>query len=360
METLSTKNTSVLIAASADCGDLYGEDEERKNRFESRVRSSKSIVHRLIRERVRVPDPRINEVDDLQIQELKDAFDVASKGASSELPLDAFVFHYIGHGQLFNNQLYLYNKDTKASDPSERGIPISVIHDEIGRVPALVKIAIFDCCNSGAALVGLKHDTFPAKFVDERPELCGTYGIAAAPAGLPAWIPANYRETAFTKCMRDVLQNGIDNFEFLISLDDFFRSVRQLMNERQHGRVLRVSSVDDERIAICANPACAPENMSIEALEALKGLGMENRQEIQNLDTRLAQQRERIDEEIRRVSSLGKDLNTLERDFNDHCQTVKSDIRNLTDEIKQSRSRTFIMLVLVVLVMLAFAFLNRP
>ena len=126
-------------------------------------------------------------------------------------------------------------------------------------IRAKTKFIVLDCCFGGGGLEAL-----PANFsqTDLRSEinLLGSFAVASAGKNVKALVPEASNYTAFSGTVCDVIEKGIEFAGALLSIDEVFREVRRIMLESSYPVPIRVSSIDDDLIALAPNRRFIPEN----------------------------------------------------------------------------------------------------
>jgi hypothetical protein len=145
------------------------------------------------------------------------------------------LIYYTGHGVRENGSLYLTGNDTIRQSVLATGIKITDFHDIIKLGSNIDrKVVILDCCYSGLAIGGELGDDLSKLDVDI--DIHGTYTLASSPGNRVSKFDDEQRNTEFTGAFINILKNGLDNHNNIITLDNIYSKIRaDFVNRNNHG-----------------------------------------------------------------------------------------------------------------------------
>lgn len=252
----SSRTLAIIIGASKYEHLEYG-SEEVKIIFEKGVLNSASRLASVLTDELDIPAEKVKLLE-------SPSADVALKCLGEEIDedLDAVLFYFCGHGVLNDGKLYLGFSELTLEKPQIGGVLMREVLALIGKIKARTKFVVLDCCFGGGGI-----EEFPDNFSqsDLRSEinLLGSFSIASAGRSVRAIVPAGANYTAFSGTVCDVIERGIEFAGPLLSIDEFFREVRRRMIEANHPVPIRVSSIDDDLIALAPNRRYIPEDKQL-------------------------------------------------------------------------------------------------
>jgi hypothetical protein len=257
LKRIDTKKTLAIIIGAAKYENLEYGSEEVKNIFERGVQNSTTRIAAVLTDELEIPASQVRVLED-------PSTDVALRclGEGAEAELDALVFYFCGHGIMSSGDLYLGFRELVLDKPQIGGALMREVLDLIGKINAKTKFIVLDCCFGGGGI-----EQLPANFsqTDLRSEinLLGSFAIASAGPSVRAIVPAGSSYTAFSGTVCDVIEGGIEFAGPLLSIDEFFREVRRRMIEANFPVPIRVSSIDDDLIALAPNRRFIPEDKQL-------------------------------------------------------------------------------------------------
>jgi hypothetical protein len=156
---------------------------------------------------------------------------------------DVALFYFVGHGQLYGDELCLALTESPADGPRRRttGLPFADVREALSECDAHIKIVILDCCFSGIGTQ--RHNTLAAATdadevnVIDRASVTGAVTMAASAAYRTAWHEPHQNtgnsQTYFTKYLINTIEQGLpDHPEGLPLRAIFDRTADALARDR--------------------------------------------------------------------------------------------------------------------------------
>jgi Caspase domain len=314
--------------------------DEIKNLFEKGVSNSASRLAQCLISEVGISGSSVRHLESPSAQGL-----LSELAVESSQEVDCCIFFFCGHAILSKGSLYLGCRDLKPASPQVGGVHIKEIFDLIDKSTDGIKIIVLDCCYGGAAFHSME-DSFSISKMRSEINLMGSFAVASAGENVPALVPAGSDFTAFTGTACDILENGIEYSGPLISIDELFREIRRKMSEYGFTTPVRVSSIDDDLIAIAANPQFIPDNEKLRMQLNLQSERLQvygryfrksnesMREAIDNLRKQDAAMRDaltRVDKADEDLRSDVSSLSSLKSSFSDVSEELKSLSRSKID-----------------------------
>jgi hypothetical protein len=147
------------------------------------------------------------------------------------------VFYYVGHGGfLADREYFLVLRSTKKGREQFRGLRIRALAQLLKEhAPHHRVYLILDCCFAGEAVrefqsgelgLLLEKETFDAM------RATGTALLVAASKDEPAITPTGRRQTMFSECLMDVLEDGIPGKDEALSLSDVAEALQARIRDK--------------------------------------------------------------------------------------------------------------------------------
>lgn len=203
------------------------------------------------------------ELDNSAILEsIKDVSDEAT---------DTFLFYYAGHGIIGpDGSLFLGTRTSKYKNAELNSLEFEKIRVLIRACRAKRKILIIDSCFSGRALDLMGPEgTLLAAALDVESEIpAGIFAVASAPSNKAARDGPEFTE--YTKRLLSVLQNGIDGYPEVLTLDDIFGATERLVKIAGLPKPQRVQRQSAGRLRFAINQWISQSSKSKEIPELPK------------------------------------------------------------------------------------------
>ena len=146
------------------------------------------------------------------------------------------LIYYSGHGMLSNTEygLYLTTADTQSDELEIDGISIDNFNRYFKRSNAGIKIAILDCCHSGAIFNTMGD--MPSIIQANIKGFEGTYIMTSAAEDKPALFPAGDPKlpTYFTGKFIEVIRSGVEGASEYCSLRDIYDQIDSYCREHNN------------------------------------------------------------------------------------------------------------------------------
>ncbi len=257
LKRIDSKSSLAVIIGVGKYDNLVYPSVEIESLFENAVRNSVERVAGLFVEELGFPSAHVKLLLDPTVEE---ALKLIGSCAADDL--DAMVFYFCGHGVLSRGELYLGFRELDVKAVQIGGCLMSEILALLSQIKAKTKFIVLDCCFGGGGLEDLPMNFSPAELRSEI-NLLGSFSIASAGKNVQALVPEGANNTAFTGTVCDVVEEGIELAGQLMSIDEFFREVRRRMIEASYPVPIRVSSIDDDLIALAPNRRFIPESQQL-------------------------------------------------------------------------------------------------
>ncbi|MFI5186404.1 MAG: caspase family protein, partial [Chitinophagales bacterium] len=141
---------------------------------------------------------------------------------------ETLIIYFAGHGHRTDvKKLYLVAKNSKKIDDYLLGgIDFDFISNVVLRnATAKQKILILDACHSGIATQG-ENDML------QKIDVKGSYVLASSPGDEVSYFEKNSRNTYFTGVLLHALNEGIENSNEMIALDDLYEYSKDHLAEK--------------------------------------------------------------------------------------------------------------------------------
>jgi len=235
--------------------------------------------------------------------------------ASRRQDIQTLIIYFAGHGHRTDiKKLSLIAADTeKMGDEIIGGIDFDFIANRIMKNSlATQKILVLDSCHSGIATQGTEDllKNFDVK---------GSYILASSPADDVSYFERNARHTFFTGALLDVLENGIDNTNEMLALDDLRSYTTEVFLEKKfpHPDARSDLNIPPSDFFIARNPSFSSEKLKWRAYNLFRDGKLEDAlDELRKLvkrfpeDENLRKQFEECETELS-FSKLLNEANTL-------------------------------------------------
>ncbi len=169
------------------------------------------------------------------------------------------LIYFAGHGHRTDvKKLSLVASDTeKIDDEVIGGIDFDFISNKVLKnSPARQKILILDTCHSGIATQGT--DDLTANF-----DVKGSYILTSSPGDDVSYFEKNERNTYFTGALLDALENGVDNTNEMLALEDLYDYTKDVMTEKKFPQPNEKSdlNIPASGFFIARNPSFSPDKL---------------------------------------------------------------------------------------------------
>jgi hypothetical protein len=157
---------------------------------------------------------------------------------------DVALFYFVGHGQLYGDELCLALTESPEHGPRRRttGLPFADVREALYECDADTKIVILDCCFSGIATQRPNTLAATAAHADqvnviEKASVTGAFTVAASGAYRTAWHEPDRGtgnpQTYFTKYLIDTIEQGLPDCPEALQLRVIFdRTADALAHDR--------------------------------------------------------------------------------------------------------------------------------
>ncbi len=179
--------------------------------------------------------------------------------ASRMQDLQTLIIYFAGHGHRTDvKKLTLIAADSeKIDDDIIGGIDFDFISNKVlKKAVANQKILILDTCHSGIATQG--SDDVAVNF-----DVKGSYILTSSPGDEVSYFEKNAKHTYFTGALLDVLQNGIDNTNDMLTLEDLFDYTKNVLSEKDfpHPNSKSELNIPPANFYIARNPSFSGEKL---------------------------------------------------------------------------------------------------
>ncbi|MEP6711645.1 MAG: caspase family protein [Ferruginibacter sp.] len=193
---------------------------------------------------------------------------------ASRMPdLQTLIIYFAGHGHRTDvKKLTLIATDSeKIDDDIIGGIDFDFISNKVlKKAVASQKILILDTCHSGIAAQG--DDDVAMNF-----DVKGSYILTSSPGDEVSYFEKNAKHTYFTGALLDVLENGIDNTNDMLALEDLFAYTKEVLSEKDfpHPNSKSELNIPPANFFIARNPSFSAEKLKWRAGNLLRDGKME-------------------------------------------------------------------------------------
>jgi putative AlgH/UPF0301 family transcriptional regulator len=208
MDVANPATSRAVLIGSSEFDKLNGLPQVRDNLTDLRRALTDTDIWGL-------PDEHITEfADETDPQAIIDALRAAA-GATG--PDGLLLYYYAGHGLISAGDLMLALPGTDPRHADERTLPYAKLREATGESDTTRRVIIIDCCFAGRA----GRDVLSAAYAGSRLEHHNAEDLAllmAVGANQAATAPEGKRHTAFTGALLELLTNGSDQSEPLLTL----------------------------------------------------------------------------------------------------------------------------------------------
>jgi hypothetical protein len=176
---------------------------------------------------------------------------------NAKVATDVFLVYLAAHALKrgpAGNELHLCLPGT---DPDQnrwwrQALPFGEVRDIVRQSPAANRIVVVDACFAGLILPDAMG---PSGLFD----VAGAYTLAAVGPNMQAVAPVGARRTAFTNALVDVLTDGIDGHDDLLSLPRVFPYLRNVLVSEGYPEPRQHLTQTIEHLAVVRNRANYPD-----------------------------------------------------------------------------------------------------
>lgn len=173
--------------------------------------------------------------------------------------IQTLFIYFAGHGHRTDiKKLSLIAADTeKIGDDIIGGIDFEFISSKVMKNSvATQKILILDTCHSGIATQG--GDDVIRDF-----DVKGSYILTSSPGDDVSYFEKNARHTFFTGALIEVLENGIDNTNDMLALEDLYEYTKEVLSEKKfpHPNAKNELNIPPSDFFIARNPSFSTEKL---------------------------------------------------------------------------------------------------
>ncbi|HMG67007.1 MAG TPA: caspase family protein, partial [Chitinophagaceae bacterium] len=173
--------------------------------------------------------------------------------------IQTLFIYFAGHGHRTDiKKLSLIAADTeKIGDEIIGGIDFEFISGKVMKNSvATQKILILDTCHSGIATQG-------ADDVIRDFDVKGSYILTSSPGDDVSYFEKDARHTFFTGALIDVLENGIDNTNDMLALEDLYEYAKEVLSEKKfpHPNAKNELNIPPSDFFIARNPSFSTEKL---------------------------------------------------------------------------------------------------
>jgi hypothetical protein len=305
---LNLGKVAAVIASNPDGPVLASGTDGEPERLANAIRTSADALEGACRNALGIEN--VVAAENAQISDFSTALDAVLEhhNAATADPLDALIVFYVGHATIHQNKLRLMHAGSNFERLENTTVPIDAVHGLIDDVEAKLKVLILDCCHGGRGLFGFDQNRRVETIQeDDDTEFVGAFGMAGASAKKLNWVPRDHDMTPFSKELCTVVTEGIDDTQPALTLHSIFREVRERMVTKGHTRPVRISTVDDERIIVAANPHYSDEAYPARQLKSIKG-------RLTRLDSETQSIHDAVKEIKRDAATLQDAINRIKKD----------------------------------------------
>lgn len=172
---------------------------------------------------------------------------------------DIALFYFVGHGQLYRDELYLALADSPLDGPHRRtiGLPFSDVRTAMDECDASTKIVILDCCFSGQGT--LAHNALSTPSIVNLTACHGAATLAATDAYGTAWFETLQDDlepqTFFTKCLLDTIEQGLPGHPEGLPVDAVYSAAAETLAHHGWPKPTRLVRHDASKFIIARNRA---------------------------------------------------------------------------------------------------------
>jgi hypothetical protein len=174
---------------------------------------------------------------------------------------DVALFYFVGHGQLYEDELCLALRESPAAGPRRTtvGLPFSDVRATLRACDAQTKIVILDCCFAGRATQPDSTLASTATMVIDRTLGTGAVTLAASGAYRTAWFESApgvaAPQTYFTKYLIDVIERGIPGYPRGLPLGPIYARTADSLARDRRPEPTRSVRHDADRFILARNAA---------------------------------------------------------------------------------------------------------
>jgi hypothetical protein len=182
----------------------------------------------------------LNEISSTALEKLRNRFNQIKLTNCNIL-----IFYYAGHGVKNDNNLLLFGSDTNKDNCTEEGKRINY-HEIIdilnNKSSASTKILILDCCHAGGA--------FSQELLRAGN---GSYTIVSTGIDEKACFSPKEQYTAFSGELINVLENGIDNNQEIITIQEIAEHIKTQLIKKADDQTLLSLHFNEPSVNIADN-----------------------------------------------------------------------------------------------------------
>ncbi|MFF2813843.1 caspase family protein [Streptomyces sp. NPDC058000] len=179
---------------------------------------------------------------------------------------DVALFYFVGHGQLYEDELCLALRESPESGPRRTtvGLPFSDVRAALRACDAQTKIVILDCCFAGHAARTEHTLASTSTSVIDKTLGTGAVTMAASGAYRTAWFESAPDvadpQTYFTKYLVDVIEQGIPGHPRGLPLGPIYARTADALARDHRPEPTRSVRHDADRFILARNVAKPPES----------------------------------------------------------------------------------------------------
>ncbi len=174
--------------------------------------------------------------------------------------IQTLIIYYVGHGyQAGAKKLFLTATNTEKIDDITifGGIDYNFIKNDIlQQSQAKQKIVLLDACHSGLAAQSAYYSSYDI-------DVEGTYVLASSAGDEPSYFLPEDRNTLFTGAMIQLLKNGVESTQEMVSLKDLYEKSKEILVEKSYPSPIPKNNlnISPEKFFISLNPAFSYEKL---------------------------------------------------------------------------------------------------
>lgn len=171
---------------------------------------------------------------------------------------DIALFYFVGHGQLYEDELCLALKQSPGAGPGRKtlGLRFSDVREALDESNARTKIVILDCCFSGRATSG--GNTLGSVDIGYLATCAGAVTLAASDAYKAAWFESSSEatdpQTYFTRFFVDTIEQGLPGYDQGLPLNAVYTATAAKLAQARKPRPTRSERHDAGQFVIARNP----------------------------------------------------------------------------------------------------------